>query len=100
MNYLKELINYYKLTKFMILKMYLSVKEYLIMKLIAVRNNTLEKPSFRTDCGRCGSTFEVEASDMEVLERVLDFRDGDYYKVPCPALRCGHINHIAASLLP
>jgi len=48
------------------------------------------------ECNKCGCEFEVQSSDLNGFKLVGDWRDGDYYKIPCP--ECKTVNNTATSL--
>lgn len=50
------------------------------------------------ECRRCECEFEVESEDFNdfKFKLVSDWRDGSYYKIPCP--ECNHKNNVVASL--
>lgn len=50
------------------------------------------------ECSSCGCEFEVESKELHNFNLVSDWRDGDYYEVPCPETDCKHINNMDASL--
>lgn len=63
-----------------------------------VRSGKSKKPRVtRTiECQGCESEIEIQSGDERSLKLVSDWRDGDYYELPCP--ECKHVNNVDASL--
>ena len=48
------------------------------------------------ECSNCECEFEIQSGDESNLKLISDWRDGDYYELPCP--ECKQINNVDATL--
>ena len=66
------------------------------MRIIKSGNNVKSKVKRIIRCYECRCEFEIQSGDEKNFKLVNDFRDGNYYEVPCP--ECGKKQAVDADL--